>query len=43
MHRGGMQRAIQKIRENDGMRKAEERMKERETAIGVEKAEGLSV
>jgi hypothetical protein len=31
------------IRENAGIRKAEERMKERETAIGVEKLEGLSV
>ena len=28
---------VQKIRENAGMRKAEERMKERETAVGVEK------
>jgi hypothetical protein len=26
---------VQKIRENDGMRKVEERMKERETAVGV--------
>jgi hypothetical protein len=33
-----MQRAVQKIRENAGMRKAEERMKERETAVGVEKS-----
>jgi hypothetical protein len=29
---------VQKIRENAGMRKAEERMKERETAVGVEKS-----
>jgi hypothetical protein len=29
--------AVQKIKENVGMRKAEERMKERETAVGVEK------
>jgi hypothetical protein len=28
---------VQKNRENDGMQKAEERMKERETAVGVEK------
>jgi len=28
---------VQKIRENAGMRKVEERMKERETAVGVEK------
>jgi hypothetical protein len=28
---------VQKIREHDGTRKAEERMKERETAVGVEK------
>ena len=30
--------SVQKIRENAGMRKAEERMKERETAVGVEKS-----
>jgi hypothetical protein len=29
---------VQKIRENAGMRKAEERMKERETTVGVEKS-----
>jgi hypothetical protein len=29
---------VQKIRENAGMRKAEERMKERETAVSVEKS-----
>jgi hypothetical protein len=29
--------AVQKIKENAGMRKAEERMKERETTVGVEK------
>jgi hypothetical protein len=29
---------VQKIRKNAGMRKAEERMKERETAVGVEKS-----
>jgi hypothetical protein len=29
---------VQKIRENVGMRKEEERMKERETAVGVEKS-----
>jgi hypothetical protein len=29
---------VQKIRENVGMRKAEERMKERETAVRVEKS-----
>jgi hypothetical protein len=28
---------VQKIRENAGMRKAEERMEERETVVGVEK------
>jgi hypothetical protein len=28
---------VQKIREKAGMRKVEERMKERETAVGVEK------
>jgi hypothetical protein len=28
---------VQKIRENAGMQKAEERMKERETGVGVEK------
>jgi hypothetical protein len=28
---------VQKIRENAGMQKAEERMKERETVVGVEK------
>jgi hypothetical protein len=28
---------VQKIRENVGTRKAEERMKERETVVGVEK------
>ena len=28
---------VQKIRENVGMQKEEERMKERETAVGVEK------
>jgi hypothetical protein len=29
--------SVQKIKENVGMRKAEERMKERETVVGVEK------
>jgi hypothetical protein len=29
---------VQKIRENAGMRKEEERMKERETSVGVEKS-----
>jgi hypothetical protein len=29
--------SVQKIKENAGMRKAEERMKERKTAVGVEK------
>ena len=29
--------SVQKINENAGMQKAEERMKERETAVGVEK------
>ena len=29
---------VHKIRENAGMRKAEERMKERETTVGVEKS-----
>ena len=29
---------VQKIRENVGMRKEEERMKEMETAVGVEKS-----
>jgi hypothetical protein len=29
---------VQKIRENAGMRKAEERMKERETTVGIEKS-----
>jgi hypothetical protein len=29
--------AVQKIKENAGMRKAEERMKERENTVGVEK------
>jgi hypothetical protein len=29
--------AVQKIKENVGMRKAEERMKERKTTVGVEK------
>jgi hypothetical protein len=29
---------VQKIRDNAGMRKAEERMKERETTVGVEKS-----
>ena len=29
--------AVQKIKEKGGIRKAEERMKERETAVGVEK------
>jgi hypothetical protein len=28
---------VQKIRENTGMRRAEKRMKERETTVGVEK------
>jgi hypothetical protein len=28
---------VQKIRKNAGMRKAEERMKERETGVGAEK------
>ena len=30
--------SVQKIRMNAGMRKAEERMKERETVVGVEKS-----
>ena len=29
--------SVQKIKEDAGMRKAEERMKERKTAVGVEK------
>jgi hypothetical protein len=35
--KGGMQRGSSEIKENGGIRKAEERLKERETGVGVEK------
>jgi hypothetical protein len=40
---GACKESVQKIRENAGMRKAEERMKERKLQLKLRKAEGLSV